>query len=163
MIASHSLIDNQSLHAMDTYIHGSCHSSARHGSALSAVPRRLAWTLLTAVALFTMPSILIHCPYFNYALIIIILLHSIFPLNCLHCNCLIHPSFIFIYVLCNAYFIIYVLSSTTASILLLYSSFVMSLLLLSYLILYSTLPPPPISLSPSLSYLPTLSTPLPVT
>ena len=39
----------------------------------------------------------------------------------------------------------------------------MSLLLLSYLILYSTLPPPPISLSPSLSYLPTLSTPLPVT
>jgi len=57
MIASHSLIDNQSLHAMDTYIHGSRHGSARHGSALSAVPRRLAWTLLTAVALFTMLSL----------------------------------------------------------------------------------------------------------
>ena len=75
----------------------------------------------------------------NYALIIIILLHSIFPLNCLHCNCLIHPPLIFIYVLCNAYSIISVLSSTTASIILLYSSFVMSLLLLSYLIVYSTL------------------------
>ena len=57
MIASHSLIDNQSLHAMDTYIYGSCHSSARHGSALSAIPRRLARTLLTAVALFTMLSL----------------------------------------------------------------------------------------------------------
>jgi hypothetical protein len=155
MIASHCLIDNHCMPWIHTSMEVSTAVLIMGLLSMPAVPRLLARTLLTAVALFTKLSILIHCPYFfllcSYHPTTLYISSQLPPLQ------LSYPSTVcFVCVLAMPS--LSSLSSTTASLLYYYIiifiiCYVPVTAVLSYRILYS------LSLSLSLS----LTTPLPVT
>lgn len=147
MIASHCLIDNQSLHAMDTYISMEVATSVLVmgllccSSPTSTDPAHCCSTIHYALYTYTLPIffvIMLLSSSSYYTLHLLSTASTVIVLSIHHLS----VSF--------AIPTLFSLSSTTASIILLYLSFVMSLLLLlSYLIVYSTLFSP--FLYPSLS------------